>query len=100
MQKKEFKKKNKLAIASLMVFIGVYIFVFIMNLANIIDFSVSYNEAINLTSYADTYVYLTFDDILCQNIQITDLKGLNEADGMAYFYDSLPTLREIYTAAL
>ena len=99
MQKQNFLKKNKLAMASLLIFIVVYIFVFIMNLSNIINFSASYTEAVNLTSYADTNVYLIYNDILCQNIQRTDLEGLNEADGRAYFNDRLPILREIYTGS-
>ncbi len=99
MHKFEFYKKNKLAMASLLIFIGVYLFVFIMSLANIINFGTSYDEAVNLASYADTYVYLTYNDILCQNIQITDLQGLNEADGRAFFNERLPGLREIYTGS-
>ena len=69
MQKTEFLKKNKLAMASLLIFIGVYLFVFIMNLSNIMNFDESYDEAVNLTSYADTNVFLFYNDILCQNIQ-------------------------------
>lgn len=99
MQKTEFLKKNKLAMASLLIFIGVYLFVFIMNLSNIMDFGKSYNEAVNLTSYADTNVFLFYNDILCQNIQRIDLEGLNEADGRAYFNERLPILREIYTGS-
>ena len=99
MQKQNFLKKNKLAMASLLIFIVVYIFVFIMNLSNIMDFGESYDEAVNLTSYADTYVYLTYNDILYQNIQITDLKGLNEVEGRSYFNERLPILREIYTGS-
>lgn len=38
MQKTEFLKKNKLVMASLLIFIVVYLFVFIMNLSNIMDF--------------------------------------------------------------
>ena len=99
MQKQNFLKKNKLAMASLLIFIVVYIFVFIMNLSNIMDFGESYDDAVNLTSYADTYVYLTYNDILYQNIQITDLKGLNEVEGRSYFNERLPILREIYTGS-
>lgn len=99
MQKQNFIKKNKLAMASLLIFIVVYIFVFIMNLSNIMDFGESYDDAVNLTSYADTYVYLTYNDILYQNIQITDLKGLNEVEGRSYFNERLPILREIYTGS-
>lgn len=98
MQKTEFIK-NKVAMVSLLMFIVVSIFVFTMNLSNIINFSVSYTEAVNLASYADTYVYLTYNDILCQNIQITNLQGLNEADGRTYFNEMLPVLREIYTGS-
>ena len=71
--KTEFLKKNKLAMASLLIFIVVYLFVFIMNLSNIMDFGESYDEAVNLTSYADTNVFLFYNDILCQNIQRIDL---------------------------
>ena len=99
MQKQNFIKKNKLAMASLLIFIVVYIFVFIMNLSNIMDFGESYDDAVNLTSYADTNVFLFYNDILCQNIQRTDLEGLNEADGRAYFNECLPRLREIYTGS-
>ena len=99
MQKQNFIKKNKLAMASLLIFIVVYIFVFIMNLSNIMDFGESYDDAVNLTSYADTYVYLTYNDILYQNIQISDLKGLNEVEGRSYFNERLPILREIYTGS-
>lgn len=99
MQKTEFLKKNKLAMASLLIFIGVYLLVFIMNISNIMDFDESYDEAVNLTSYADTNVFLFYNDILCQNIQRIDLEGLKEADGRAYFNERLPILREIYTGS-
>jgi len=97
MPKIELIKNNKFSIASLLLFICVYIFAFFMNLTNILDFGASYDEAVNLTSYADTNVYLIYDDILCQNIRRIEMEGMNEVGAAAYFNECLPALCEIYT---
>ncbi len=95
--KPDFFKKNKFAGASLLLFIGVYVVVFIMNMSNILEFGASFEEAANLTSYADTNVTLIYNDILCQNIRRIEMEGLQEAEAKAYFDECIFTLKETYT---
>ena len=76
----EFAKNNKPAAASVLIFVVVFILLMAMNLSNIIDFARTYDEAVNLPSYADSNAYFVYDDILCQDMFRVEMEGMNEAD--------------------
>ena len=92
----EFAKNNKPASASVLIFVVVFILLMAMNLSNIIDFARTYDEAVNLPSYADRNAYFAYDDILCQDMFCVEMEGMNEADATEYFNKSIPAIRERY----
>ena len=92
----EFAKNNKPASASVLIFFVVFILLMAMNLSNIIDFARTYDEAVNLPSYADRNAYFAYDDILCQDMFCVEMEGMNEADATEYFNKSIPAIRERY----